>query len=383
VVTAGDCWHLSGVAWLLPGLIALCLTILNGWRWARPRPSLAPLVGSWSVLIPARNEAAHIVECLTAVQDAISAGAAEILVYDDHSTDDTAALVDSMSHNDVRIRRIAGVELPSGWVGKAHACHQLLLASRGDTLLFVDADCRLSPGAAAALALAADDVGAGIVTVMPRQRTGSAFEELMMPLLHVAYTAWLYLPAVARVRSPAVLAANGQVVWATRQSLLKSGGFEAIRHEVVDDMALCRAAKRAGIVVQFVDGHHLATTRMYRSARELIDGFSKNLFEGVGGLGGIIMVMLLYGLAFIAPVVMLLSSLWPWGLLGVGMMMTMRMVQVWRYGHVAWSALLHPVAVLVFLFIAVRSTWWSMLGRVSWRGRVYRTRAKRQLDGDA
>jgi chlorobactene glucosyltransferase len=370
------------VVLLLPGCVALCLTLLNLWRWVRPRPSLTAITGQWSVLVPARNESAHIVDCLHAIQAAIGNHPAEILVYDDHSTDNTGALVDHLATTDNRIRRIEGVPLPPGWVGKAHACHQLLSASHGDVVLFVDADCRLAPGAAAALQSAANDVGAGIVTVMPRQQTGSPFEAMMMPLLHVAYTCWLYLPWVAKFRSPAVLAANGQVVWAQRATLLSIGGFAAIRHEVVDDMALCRAAKRAGQVVQFVDGHEIAATRMYTSARELLDGFSKNLFEGVGGFAGFMIVCVLYTTAFLLPWLWLFVPGWQGhGIIGVVMMVTMRLAMAWRYQHPWWSTLFHPLAVMVFLFIALRSMWWSTQGTVNWRGRSYAKRSQRQRQG--
>ena len=73
--------------------ILLCNTLINLWVMRRPKdqpiPATGPLV---SVLVPARDEERNIAQCVIALvrQDYPWL---EILVYDDQSTDRTAAIV--------------------------------------------------------------------------------------------------------------------------------------------------------------------------------------------------------------------------------------------------------------------------------------------------
>src|SRR5690242_11706859 len=101
----------------------------------------APLV---SLLVPARNEERSIVACLEALarQDY---PCCEILVLDDQSEDQTAALITELAARYPNIRLLRGRTLPPNWHGKAWACAQLAQEARGAWLLFVDADTVLAP----------------------------------------------------------------------------------------------------------------------------------------------------------------------------------------------------------------------------------------------
>lgn len=377
---------MSLLLWV-PPLVVLVMVVVNRLTWRRPRDE-ARLPGPVSVLVPARNEADNIDACLEALGDSAHP-IAEILVWDDGSTDDTAARVAAQAQRDPRVVLLAGGALPAGWVGKAHACHQLASRARGEFLLFVDADVRFDRGGLGRLATVlgpARPHRVDVVTAFPRQETVSFAEEILLPLLALTYTAWLPLLLVARLRSPRVLAANGQVLLVRRSCYDRVGGFAAVRAEVVDDMAFCREVKRTGGVVDFVDGALVASCRMYRSGAEVRAGFAKNLYEGIGAstvrLG---LVIALHLLCFVAPYAFLLGGLLfgigPVGAAaaGVGLNLTLRLVLARRHGHTLRSVLLHPVAVLGLLGIALSSWWWSARGRIAWRGRAYPARAARGL----
>jgi hypothetical protein len=267
-------------------------------------------------------------------------------------------------------------------VGKPHACHQLVEAAQGEVLLFLDADVRLLPGGLDRLLGELDGVGGGppadLVTAVPRQQTGSPFEHLMLPLLHLSYAAWLPQALVPRTRDPRVLAANGQVLAVRRAADAAAGGFSAVRGAVVDDMAYCRRVKEAGLRVVFADGHEIARCRMYEDAPGVWAGFSKNMYEGIGGHPlALLFVMALHIGCFVTPYLAVAAGLLgapallgP-GLAGVGANLLLRAVLGLRHGHRAGWALLHPVAVLAMMGILLNSWRWSVRRDIRWRGRSY------------
>ena len=99
-----------------------------------------------SILIPARNEENRISECLESLISQCN-NVIEIIVLDDRSVDSTSEIVMGFSELDSRVKLMAGEELPSGWIGKHWACHQLSLVARGNYLLFIDADTVLGKDA--------------------------------------------------------------------------------------------------------------------------------------------------------------------------------------------------------------------------------------------
>jgi chlorobactene glucosyltransferase len=157
---------------------------------------------------------------------------------------------------------------------------------------------------------------------------------------------------------------------------------------------MCRALKRARRRVLFVDGHEIGRCRMYRTPKAVVDGFSKNLFEGVGSFAGLVVVFALYGGAFIAPwlalaglgiaaaragtIDVVASS--PWlapAIVAIGAGLGLRLLHVVRHRSDIVSAFLNPVGVAVLLGIAARSWWWSVRGRIEWSGRQYGARRTR------
>ncbi|RME27161.1 MAG: glycosyltransferase, partial [Deltaproteobacteria bacterium] len=267
---------------VLPSVLTLAMVVVNRWTWRRPVPLAEAPRAAVSVLVPARNEAPR----LPALVGSILAGSSggddqldELIICDDGSTDGSDAVLAALAARHPQMRVLTGAPLPPGWVGKPHACHQLAAAATNDLLLFVDADVQLRAGAVAALVHELHrDHGADVVTAVPRQAMPTWAEGLMMPLLHLSYTAWLPLALIPAVADPRVLAANGQVLLVRRDALDAIGGWASVRGEVVDDMALCRRVKKAGRRVCFVDGALIADCRMYDGLPSLVAGFSKNLY---------------------------------------------------------------------------------------------------------
>lgn len=355
---------------VLPWVVA-SFVLVNALTWRRPQPVPgAPAIGV-RVLIPARDEALRIGPTLAA-----ALAQAPVSVLDDHSTDDTVGVAMRAGAT-----VISGKPLPADWIGKPWAVQQLGQSCFEDVMVLLDADVVLAPGAVAALV---DELRtADVITVVPRQITGSWAERLILPLLHLTYEAWLPLALIERTRDPRILAANGQILAMRRETWDRLGGFRSAQNEVVDDMAFCRAAKAAGLRVRFVDGFHLGATRMYDDVQSLVRGFSKNLHEGLGSTPALLAAVALYVVTFVLPYAAALAALaglpvalGP-ALAGVAGNLFARGLLAVRHRHSLLSVVLHPLAILALCGIAANSWRWNRKSAITWAGRVYRARSER------
>lgn len=364
-------------------LFALLMTLFNLVTWPRGRRG-GRFTGRVSVLIPARNEEETIEQCVRAALEGTHP-VDEVLVYDDQSTDQTPAILARLCEEYDQLGVVEATKLPPDWVGKPHACHRLAEAATGDVLVFVDADTFLQDDGLARIASLFDTIDAKLVTAVPRQQTASFAERLVLPLLHLTYTSWFPLMLVYRSQDPRFLAANGQLLAVARSTYDDIGGFEAVRCDVVDDMAICRRAKEAGHRVVFADGFEMATCRMYESAREVWEGFSKNLYEGIGGHPvALLGVCAVYFTAFVLPYVMLATALlggFDWMLapavVGVAANVALRAALVWRFRQAAEGILLQPIGALALLSIAFNSFRWHAKDSIMWSGRTYARKSRR------
>jgi Glycosyl transferase family 2 len=329
----------------------------------RPDPAATPGPERVSVLVPMRDEAAQVRDCLAAVlaQD----GVAEVLVLDDGSTDGTGELARAMG-----VRVLAGRPLPAGWLGKPHACQQLADAAdpTADVLLFLDADVRLRPGAVAATVELLGD--RDLVCPYPRQVAVTAAERLVQPLLQWSWMVSLPLRRAERSASPALCAANGQFLVADAAALSRAGGFGGVTGEVLDDLAVARAVKRAGGRVGVADGADLAACRMYDGWTDLSAGYRKSLWAAFGPAPASAAVAAALALAYVVPPVAALRGSRA-GLVGYVAAVVSRVLAAVRSGGRAWpDPLAHPVSVAALLGLLGASWRGHRRGELTWKGRV-------------
>lgn len=343
-----------------------------------------------TVLIPARNEARQIAACLHSLL-AQNYPNMEILVLDDDSEDDTAAIVQQIALSDPegRLHLLHGAPLPSGWLGKCHACAQLAAVADGDYLLFTDADTVHGPHSIANALGAAERHHVGLVSVLPRQRAQSWAESLLMPLLPFNILALLPVGLVRHRPSPSLSAGIGQFLLFRRSAYLATGGHAAVRERVLDDVELARRVKAAGWQEDLLDGGQAVQCRMYDSFGAIWRGFSKNLYDfyGRSPLFTLLAVIFQFALYVAPPVLALVALLLRWAPLLVALPLAsyvlgvaMRLAVAARVGAcgtdlrrpAGWlSTVLHPVGMALQCAITLNSMRWGLLGRMAWKGRTY------------
>src|SRR5712671_2182279 len=115
---------LAGAAWacLIAWLILRAARQFRAHR-ALPVGESASAEHSVAIIVPARNEARNIGQCLSGLsaQRGLAAGSS-IIVVDDGSRDGTADKIRAAAQNDGRIGLVEAGALPVGWMGKPYAC---------------------------------------------------------------------------------------------------------------------------------------------------------------------------------------------------------------------------------------------------------------------
>jgi chlorobactene glucosyltransferase len=351
-------------------------------KFAPPAPADAPLV---SVIVPARNEAVNISVCVASLLNSLYAPF-EIIVVDDNSIDGTGDIVRILAdHSAGRVRLVAGEPLPPGWLGKPWACWQGYREARGEVLLFTDADTRHEDMLMGRAVGALRDTGADLLSVMPRQLMGSFWERLILP--HIFTVLWLRyhdLRTVNRARRGRDVIANGQFIMVRREAYEAVGGHEALRSDVVEDQRLAQRIVASGRRIFVAHAEDLMETRMYRSLRGIIEGWSKNLALGSrqaapAWISGLVpWLIAVYLLAtWVAPPVILLLCLFTrlggwvqgWSLAVTAFSLAFWLIMLAVQRVPLQYAFSFPVGAFLTSALFVRS---ALRGaRVVWKGREY------------
>jgi 4,4'-diaponeurosporenoate glycosyltransferase len=363
------------VTWLVLGGWLAGWALL--WRLPRPTRGLPPAdVGTVSVVIPARNEADRLPLLLAGLLGQ-SIPPDQIVVVDDASADDTAAVARSYAGVEV----VAAPPVPEGWTGKSWACATGVAASSGDTIVFLDADVQLADDALGSI-LATWSDRRGLLSVQPHHHVSSPVEALSLPF-NVISMMGIGIGSVLPTRRQ--WAAAGPCMVTSRSDYALAGGHSAVRGEVAEDLALAGRFDEVGLPVRCLAGGALVRFRMYRNLRQVFEGWGKNLATGarrtpvLRGLATAWWVSALLSVAILsiealvrADAGALASASALYGAVALQVALLAR--QVGRFG---WAAAVWPVLfgffIVVFAWSAVRTL---VARQVTWSGRTIRVAAR-------
>jgi chlorobactene glucosyltransferase len=334
-----------------------------------------------SVLIPARNEEQNIGNALSSLlkQDYPDY---EVIVLNDNSTDKTGEIIESAVSKQPRLKILNGKPLIEGWTGKCFACKQLYEASKGEYILFTDADTVHNPNSLRNSVETAVNMGADMLTLFPKTVMISFSEKIIMPMLWFTILMLLPFYFVGKKGFEKFSAGIGPFMLFKRKSYEKIGDHESVKDALVEDVWLARKIKEHRLRLVILPGLNHLSVRMYRNFKEIWEGFSKNIFAGFEfSTFKLFAVIIIYILLFFMPFLLFFVELFSHFSLNNILILTGGQIVILYISRILISArfklgivstILHPIGAIIVPIIAINSWIWIISGRgAKWKGRTY------------
>lgn len=386
----GDTARVSAVVWIAAVSLAawVWLLLCQGFFWrtdvklpARREPEEWPPV---CVVVPARDEAAVLPASLPSLLAQDYPGRAEVFLVDDGSSDGTGERARELArrHGGLPLTVGSPGEPPPGWTGKLWAVRHGIALARArepEYLLLTDADIAHAPDSLRQLVAAARTGDFDVVSQMARLRVESLWERLVVPAF-VYFFAQLYPFRRIGRRGARTAAAAGGCVLLRAETAERARIPDAIRHAVIDDVALARVVKGSGGHIWLGLAERVDSVRPYPRLHDLWRMVSRSAYAQLrhsppllaGTVLGLTLVYLVPPLALVAgsavgaPATALLGGL-AW------LVMTGTYMPMLRYyRQPLWLAPLLPFTAFLYLLMTVDSAVQHYRGRgAAWKGRTY------------
>lgn len=339
---------------------------LSGLHLPERKPVEFPRV---SVLIPARNEEAVLGHLLRSLEQQDYPDF-EVIVCNDHSSDNTDEVVNWFTGEDSRFHIFLSEKLPEGWLGKNFACHQLSQRASGKYLIFLDADVELSSDALSRAVAFFQEKKLALLSVFPQQRMNTVAELSSVPVMNWILQSLLPMILVQKTRFPSLSAANGQFMMFGAEEYRKYDWHSRVRNLNVEDIRLARLVKSEGLKMAVLLGDRDVFCRMYRYWKEAVHGFSRNIHEYFGGSRAVLVAFWL---------IVSLGPLIVWAGLGLNFLGAFVLLVLMNRLFVAaaarqsvWTVVLHPVQMISFNVIVFYHLYRRMKKDTEWKGRRIR-----------
>lgn len=323
-----------------------------------------------SVLIPARNEEPNISTCLDSLL-CQNFGNYEILIYDDHSTDNTSSILKRYQENNPKlIKLIKAVPLEKGWKGKTFALQQMIPKSTGDILICIDADMIASPTLIDFTLSSMKQYQADCLSGWPKHILKRKTDSLLTPLVYLATSFLFPVKFIPVLRTSLLAHAIGQFMAFDKEMLVNIGGFSSVKEKINEDIHIARAVKKAGYKQLLVDAKDHIQGEMYEGLKPAFINMERVIFDYLGN--SLIKTILLACLIFFSilmpivmfPVALILNSTASI-LFGLSIIL---FVTGWTTALLSrkmplFSSLLYPIQFTLLLFIAFKSAANSLSGK--------------------
>jgi len=329
-----------------------------------------------SVVMPARNESRDIEQAIDSIL-AQHGVLVELVVINDHSTDETGEIVDRLAAVDSRVQPLHNPPLVPGWFGKANAMQHGWQATEAEWVLFTDADVIHHPTCFATALETLTAQTLDFLSLLPELQCESFWENALLPHSFIGGSVKFLPPGINKPDSQRAAAAGAFIL--TKRSVLDQiGGLEPVRQEMLDDMCLAQVVKDHGFRTRIHFAPQLLTVRLFKSNHDCFWGSTKNILSAVDQVWKAFPLMFLPILVYWIPLATFAVGVWQgrWDLaVAGGATYALQAALIWlvlpfcqlRYRWV-WFFPLSAIPVICCLSLALYHRLFA--GSVAWRGRV-------------
>jgi len=336
-----------------------------------------------SVIMTACNEEASIGKAL-ASRLSDSYPNIEFIIVNDRSTDRTLEIVKETVGEDERVKVIDITELPEGWLGKLNALQKGVEVSTGEWLLFSDADIVVLDGVMEQVMAHAVVNDLHHVAMLPSFSPISFFADAGVSAI-IRTVVFGSQPWKIGKKDSDWATGSGSFNLVKRSMLEKIGGFEVLKMEVIDDIALGQKLAKAGARPGMIFGRKVVSVKWYDSTSELFNGVGRTLFAGMGRFSGLRLTLIaLFPYFFdMLPYVAFFASNSVY-VQAVSVVTIIISVIVTYYlnlhlGHSIVSVLFPPISHTVAFSICIYSSIvHSLRGGINWKGTFYDSKELRK-----
>lgn len=337
-----------------------------------------------SVIVPARNEERSLGACLVSLIKQSEPGFEldkqwELIVVDDDSTDRTRSIAEEIAanHKGVAVMSAPPLDPESRMTGKSNACWAAAQTARGGHLLFTDADTVHESGGLSRALREAERHHSALLSYSPRQIVSGFWQRAVMPLIF-SELASVYPPKDVSDPARSVAAANGQFLMVERETYFAIGGHRAVGDAVLEDVELAYNVKRKPAPIRFRYAPEALHTRMYRTTREMVEGWTKNLAllfpKPIAlALWRVLDLVLFFGLPIAALGIWWLVPWQRWVILLIWARTLWRFyARAARSNFPAMDVTISILGIPLFVYLLVRSDFYRRVKKsVVWKGRSY------------
>jgi glycosyltransferase involved in cell wall biosynthesis len=321
-----------------------------------------------SICIPARNEESNIANILNDILKQ-TYNELEVLVLDDNSEDNTLNIISSFRNKNKSVKVISGDPLPAGWTGKNWACHQLSQIATGQIILFVDADCRISPWAVESAIAYMDIYSLDLLSVFPAQRMVTLSEKIIVPIMDWILLTFLPLKFVYSSANSSFIAANGQFIAFKRRAYDLINGHASVANQFVEDMELARAIKNKNLKIMTLLGNNTVSCRMYETLGDAVAGFSKNFFPGFKiSVFAFILLLLFLNLLYTAPFVFFIYNNLFLSVI-IFIFLQRALISITNSQNPVLNIIFHIIQMIFMTLIGINSIYKAKKRNLKWKGR--------------
>ncbi|HXT85770.1 MAG TPA: glycosyltransferase [Verrucomicrobiae bacterium] len=327
-----------------------------------------------SILFAARDEAEKLAAALESLL-ALDYPNYEIIAADDRSADATGKILEEFGARDSRLKVIHVAELPRGWLGKPHALQAAYEKSRGEWLVFTDADVRFAPDVLRRAVAFVERERAEHLTVLVQLDLRGFWEPVALGYLGVAFALGARPWKTSDAKSKAYMGV-GAFQMIRRETYEAIGTHKRLAMEVVDDMKLGKLVKMGGFRSRVAPSDGLVRVRWQEGFGNIVKGLTKNMFAGFSfsGAQAIFGTCVIFAVS-VAPVLGVIFARGAAQIAAAAAVIAAMVFEGMFMPQAKASRIFgvtHALGALVIMYIIVRSMIVTLgRGGVVWRGTFY------------